>query len=225
MVDLARILGNIHTAEYQYIPALALPKERELKLRLNNPPSFRKPKSVLVAALPAVEASQLPPLRAVAPGEISCLQKAPLVLGVEGAPLAFATDLRTISCCTLNRSPERASICPRSPIPRAADFTWTPKSCTPASSIRKRRATCAVTGALKLSLARRSICARAHVADWTVPAADQSALIVGRDDAIHLQSPAAACVEKITAVGATGADLKTTWKLGAKPDELEVEVR
>src|SRR5208282_2791895 len=36
VVDLARILGTTHTAQYQYIPALALPKGDELNLRLNN---------------------------------------------------------------------------------------------------------------------------------------------------------------------------------------------
>src|ERR1700740_2779430 len=93
IVDLARILNSIHTAEYQYIPALALPKQQQLNLRLNNPPSFRKPKSVLVVGLPAVEAAQLPPLRAVNAEEVFCLQKSPLVLPVEGAPLVFATDI------------------------------------------------------------------------------------------------------------------------------------
>ena len=60
IVDLARIMGNLRTATYQYIPALALPKHDHLNLKLNNPPSFRKPKSVLVVALPAVERAHLP---------------------------------------------------------------------------------------------------------------------------------------------------------------------
>ena len=93
VVDLARIMESFRSPDYQYIPALALPKQEELNLRLNNPPSFRKPKSVLVVGLPAVEASQLPPLRPVHPGEIYCLQKPSLVLPVEGAPLVFSTDI------------------------------------------------------------------------------------------------------------------------------------
>src|SRR5215472_111018 len=40
VVDVARILSTTHTAQYQYIPALALPKRDTLDLRLNNPPSF-----------------------------------------------------------------------------------------------------------------------------------------------------------------------------------------
>ena len=38
VLDVARILGNTHTAQYQYIPALALPTRETLNLRLNNPP-------------------------------------------------------------------------------------------------------------------------------------------------------------------------------------------
>src|SRR2546421_133840 len=93
IVDLARIMGSLHTATYQYIPALALPNHHQLNLKLNNPPSFRKPKSVLVVALPAVEPAQLPPLRAVDSNQVFCLQRPALVLPVEGAPLVFSTAL------------------------------------------------------------------------------------------------------------------------------------
>src|SRR3984893_2210209 len=62
IVDLARVLSNIRTASFQYIPALVSPKKEQMNLKLNNPPSFRKPMSVIVVGLPAVEATQLPPL-------------------------------------------------------------------------------------------------------------------------------------------------------------------
>src|SRR5215813_2211464 len=93
VMDLARLLGNIHTAEYQYIPALALPTGDQLNLHLNNPPSFRNPKSVIVVGLPAVEAAQLPPLRNPGVDQVHCLENPSLVLPVEGAPLVFSTDL------------------------------------------------------------------------------------------------------------------------------------
>ena len=93
VVDLARVLGNLHTASYVYIPALALPKSEQMNLKLNNPPSFRKPMSVIVIGLPAVEAAQLPPLRAVNADQVFCLQKSSLVLPVEGAPLVFSSDI------------------------------------------------------------------------------------------------------------------------------------
>ena len=46
---------------------------------------------MLVTALPAIEAAQLPPLHAVDPQETFCARRAGLVLPVEGAPLVFAT--------------------------------------------------------------------------------------------------------------------------------------
>ena len=69
IVDMARILSTMHTAKYQYIPALALPQREQedtLNLRLNVAPSFRDPKSVIVVALPPVGPSHPPQLR---PGE------------------------------------------------------------------------------------------------------------------------------------------------------------
>jgi len=93
VVDLARLLGNIHTAEFQYIPALAMPSGEQLNLHLNNPPSFRNPKSVIVVGLPAVEGPQLPPLRNPNAQQVFCLQNPGLVLPVEGAPLVFSTAI------------------------------------------------------------------------------------------------------------------------------------
>jgi hypothetical protein len=93
VVDMARILGTTHTAQYQYIPALALPRQNALNLRLNNPPSFRNPKSVLVVGLPPVASAVLPPLRAADAKAVYCIANPDLVLPVEGAPLVFATEL------------------------------------------------------------------------------------------------------------------------------------
>src|SRR5271156_2819004 len=84
-------MDSFHTAQYQYIPALASLQGDKLNLTLNAAPSFHNPKSVLVIALPAVERAQLPPLHAVDPKEIYCARKTALVLPVEGAPLVFST--------------------------------------------------------------------------------------------------------------------------------------
>src|SRR5579863_9655709 len=80
VLAIARILSSLHTAQYQYIPALASQQQDRLALTLNTPPSFHNPKSVLVTALPAVE-----------PKEIFCARETSLVLPVEGAPLVFST--------------------------------------------------------------------------------------------------------------------------------------
>ena len=76
IIDIGRILGSFHTAQYQYLPALPSAHDDHLALTLNAAPSFHDPKSVLVAALPAIEAPQLPPLHAVDPQEIYCARRA-----------------------------------------------------------------------------------------------------------------------------------------------------
>lgn len=91
VVDLVRVLNNLHTAHYQYIPALALPVDQSLNLRLNTPPSFNNPKSVIVIGLPSIQTALLPPLRPAEPDHTSCLLDPSLALPIEGAPLVFST--------------------------------------------------------------------------------------------------------------------------------------
>ena len=104
IVDLFRLTSTLHTAQYQYIPAIAFPADhggsaapetnagQTLNLRLNTPPSFHNPKSVIVIGLPAVQKSVLPPLRPADPAHISCLLDPHMVLPIEGAPLVFSTE-------------------------------------------------------------------------------------------------------------------------------------
>src|SRR3984885_3724262 len=93
VVDMAKILSSLHTAHFQYIPALALPTADSLNLRLNMPPSFRNPMSVVVVALPPIGTAKPEPLHPVDPEEDFCAMKPGLVLPAEGAPLFFATEL------------------------------------------------------------------------------------------------------------------------------------
>ncbi len=59
IVDLVRITSGLHTAHYQYIPAIAFPDAESLNLRLNVPPSFNNPKSVIVIG-PAFHSDSCP---------------------------------------------------------------------------------------------------------------------------------------------------------------------
>lgn len=93
VVDLVRIMGNLHTAQYQYIPAIAFPQGDAMNLRLNTPPSFHNPKSVLVIGLPSVQPSPTPPLRPADPSHVACLLEPSVTLPIEGAPLVFSTSL------------------------------------------------------------------------------------------------------------------------------------
>jgi hypothetical protein len=223
VVDLARIMGSLHTATYQYIPALAVPKDDQLNLKLNNPPSFLKPKSVLVVGLPAVEAAQFPPLRAVDPNQVSCLQRPSLILPVEGAPLVFST-LLAHDFTLLVRSDAHSII----ELPATADATRG-GFLIQANLLQGIQVVGPVMGALHGFWGFQSFAGpvfnlqSAHSTQWKVPSSDQGALIVGREDTLHLQSNNAACVESVSVRDAEGKITKASWKL-TKPNELEIQI-
>ena len=223
IVDLARIMGSLHTATYQYIPALALPNHHQLNLKLNNPPSFRKPKSVLVVALPAVEPAQLPPLRAVDSNQVFCLQRPALVLPVEGAPLVFSTALGHDFVMRV-QSENGSSI----ELPALADAARggfvIDTSVVQVSQLAARS-----KGKLHGFWGYQSFAGpdfdlqSAHSAKWSVAAADQSALIIGREDTLQVQSDSATCVEDVILRDQQGRQIRANWKL-PKPDQLEIKV-
>jgi hypothetical protein len=222
VVDLARILSNIHTAEYQYIPALALPNQRELNLRLNNPPSFHKPKSVLVVGLPAVEAPQLPPLRPLNEGDVHCLQKSSVVLPVEGAPLVFATSLAHDFVLHVQSKTGTVDL-PATPEAAQGGFALTVNSAAPAKRDPEAEGTLRGYWGFESFEGPRFHLRNARPATWMVGSDDQSALVIGREDLVHLESVGAACVDKLSVTNEQGEELKASWKL-TKPDELEVNI-
>ncbi len=105
IVDVVRIMANLHTARYQYIPAISFPQAEAMNLRLNTPPSFHNPKSVLVIALPSVQAAVPPPLRPADTSYVACLIKPSVTLPIEGAPLVFSTDFAHDLVLHLNTPP------------------------------------------------------------------------------------------------------------------------
>lgn len=89
--DLFRLVGAFQSTQLQFIPALSKMAEGGVSVLLNTPISFAKPASVIVVALPAIEAPKPPPLRRAAPDGAVCAAPG-LTLPVEGAPLIYATD-------------------------------------------------------------------------------------------------------------------------------------
>ena len=223
VVDLARLLENFRTAEYQYIPALALPKKEQLNLRLNNPPSFRKPKSVLVVGLPAVEAAQLPPLRAVHAAEIFCLQKPGLILPVEGAPLVFSTDIaHDFSLQYKNKSGGVVDL-PAFADPARGGFAIDARALPRGEADPEITATLRGYWGFETYTGPNFHLRSARAGNWNLPPAEQSALVVGREDVVHIQSDCVPCVEQLQIKNAQGEELKTSWKL-VKPGEVEIQV-
>jgi hypothetical protein len=223
IVDVARMLESFHTAGYQYIPALAMPKKDALDLKLNNPPSFHKPMSVIVAGLPAIEAAQLPPLRTVEPKQIFCLQRSGLILPVEGAPLVFSTQYAHDVVLHVQSKDGLAADLPV--IADAARGGFVVDS----RSLHAGDMNSGFTGTLRGYWGFQPFegpvfqLQSAHSVKWLLTSEDSTALIVGRQDAFHLQSENAPCVDQVTMQNQQGRPLKATWKL-LKADELEVQV-
>jgi len=223
VVDLARLLGNIHTAEFQYIPALALPKGEQLNLHLNNPPSFRNPKSVIVVGLPAVEAPQLPPLRNPNVDQVFCLQNPALTLPVEGAPLVFSTDLGHDFALSVPTKTGATLALPVKPDAAQGGFVVDTKN-RPAGDLETQ-----LVATLRGNWGFDSFAGptfhlrNVQPGGWSVPAADQGALIVGREDTVHLQSVGAVCAEKISLTLPDGREVRAGWKLSGS-NEVAITV-
>ena len=220
IVDTARILASLHTAHFQYIPALALPTEDTLNLRLSVPPSFRDPKSVVVVAMPPVAPAKMPPLHPVNPAEQFCAQKTSLVLPAEGAPMVYASpeahDLKLhIDAKTgplevpLKADAAEGGLVPLHSIPLlpAGDFT------------------AVVEGKWGFDdwVGPKFHLISAEAGKWTVSPSDQSALVVGREDTIHINGESTLCVENIEAQSTGASPVKLEWK-SPKPGALDVGV-
>ncbi len=224
IVDTAKILGSLHTAHFQYIPALALPTADTLNLRLNMPPSFRNPMSVVVVALPPVGASKPEPLHPVNPEDAFCAMKPKLVLPAEGAPLIFATPMAHDLVLHIQSSadPNHSSI----DIPVSADATR--GGLVPAQPIP-------VLPAGELTASVRGKWGFEHwdgpqfqliaprPGEWHVAAGDQSAMVVGRDDTLHIEGQSSACVQNVEARLGAGHPVPLAWK-SPQPGALEVTV-
>jgi hypothetical protein len=104
VVDLVHLVGMLRTAQYQYIPGLNFPEGSLLSLRLNVPPSFNKPKSVIVIGLPAIQKAKVPPLHPHDPNRVACLLQPKMTLLLEGAPLVFSTSFAHDLVLHLNRT-------------------------------------------------------------------------------------------------------------------------
>lgn len=221
IVDTAKILASLHTAHFQYIPALALPTRDTLNLRLNLPPSFRDPKSVVVVALPPVGTAKGPPLHPGNPLETNCVQKPGLVLLAEGAPLVFATELA--HHLSLHIETDKGPIdLPVSAQAAKGGLVFD----KPLPPLPPGELTGVVRGKWGFDEwdGPRFHLLSAGPEKWAVAADDQSALIVGRDDTLHIKGSNTICVDKVALRKPGGGDaLPLKWKAD-KPDLLEVDV-
>ncbi len=223
VVDLAKMMESFHTPEYRYIPALALPHLDELNLKLNNPPSFRKPMSVMVLSLPAVESPQLPPLRAVDGKQVLCAEKPSLLLSAEGAPVVFSTDYAHDVVLHIPDKSGHAIDLPAVPDASRGGFAIDTRT-VPADKLgNDTKGTIRGNWGFDTFEGPTFHLQNAHSANWTVTSADESALIVGRENTVHFKSDAAACVDNVVLKNEAGKAIAATWS-SPSANELELKV-
>ena len=221
IIDIARIFSSFTTAQYEYIPALAAQHGDVLVLTLNTPPSFHDPKSVLVTALPAIEAPQLPPLHAVDPSRRFCLRKPRIVLPVEGAPLVFSTAYAHRMRLRLTDANGKTIDLPARADAQQGGFV------VDSRPLRKRRFGTAPSGVLhgdwgfEAYEGPRFKFQNVSHGGWAVATPGDDAVIVGRQDTIRLTAPTLSCLAGITVRDAAGQRIAAHWK-AVRPDQVQV---
>ncbi len=223
VMDIARILDTFHTAQYQYLPALATQQDDHIALMLNIPPSFHNPKSVLVTALPAVESAQPPPLRPVDSKQNYCAEKNSLVLAVDGAPLVFSTGYTHAMTLRLKTKDGKSIDEVVKPDAARGGLVLVPRDLSASDFGNTIDASLHGYWGFEKYDGPAFRLANTHAQHWELTAADRDALIVGREDTIHLATDDASCVDTILLKDSAGKELKADWK-ATSPDQLEVKL-
>jgi hypothetical protein len=223
VLDIARIMGSINSAHFQYIPALISAHGERAALSLNTPPSFHDPKSVLVAALPAVEQPQSPPLHAVNAKDLYCARKTALVLPVEGAPLAFSTAFAHDVRLRIAGASGKVLELPARADAEQGGFV------VDTSALGAADLGDALHGSLHGYWGFEPYEGPAFALvdggsqSWRVGTEDSGAMIVGREATLHLHAANASCLESLALQDASGLQVKPVWKT-VKPDDVEVKL-
>ncbi|SER43073.1 hypothetical protein SAMN05518866_1113 [Sphingobium sp. YR768] len=214
--DVAKIFGAFSNPEFGYLPTLSVRKGDGIGLLLNSAPSFQKPKSVMVVAMPAIEANSPPRLRSGASGPI-CAARPDAVLPVEGAPLIYSTSYaRSMTLALKSASGETVEL----PVEARADrggYVLARDAVLPAT----------FKGTAQGHLYGQWGFDRFEGPDFTLQMPDEKgwvvdgetpALVIGRDNDLALKGGAPACVESVT-VRQGNATQQVKWKVEG-PDRL-----
>jgi hypothetical protein len=223
VLDIARIFDSFGTAQYQYIPALASPHDDKVALTLNTAPSFHDPKSVLVGSLPAVETAQLPPLHAVDPKEIYCARETALVLPVEGAPLVFSTGFAHNVTLSLTGADGKRLELPATADPAQGGYVVDTAGLGSTALGDTVEASLRGYWGFEPYQGPRFRLMNAHKRTWELVTGDDAALIVGRQDTVHLRADSVSCIDGIMLRDPAGKQLKAEWK-AVTPNEVELKL-
>ncbi len=223
VLDIARIFDSFHTAQYQYIPALGSHLGDQLTLTLNTPPSFHNPKSVLVAALPAVDKAKLPPLHAVDPKEVYCATRTSPVFPVEGAPLVFSTAFAHDMVLRLSGRDGKTVDLPVKADAQRGGFIADTSSLAAASLGDALQGSLRGYWGFDEYTGPGFQVVNAHAQIWALASGDEESLIAGREDVVHLRAGSVGCIERVMLTDPAGKEMKTEWK-AVKPNEVELKL-
>lgn len=223
LLDLGRLFDSFRVANYQYIPALATAVGKQLTLTLNTPPSFHNPKSVLVAALPAIEPALPPPLHAVSPKDIYCARRDSLVLPVQGAPLVFSTEYAHHTFLRVTgKSGETIDLPATADAAQGGFVIDTSLLQTTSLEDRFQGSLHGYWGFEKFDGPGFQL-VNTQSQTWTPSSADDGSIIVGRANTIHLQASSVACIDRIMVKDPAGKELRVEWS-PVKANEVEINL-
>ncbi len=219
ILDIGRIFSALSSAQYQYIPALAIARQERLQLNLNTPPSFHNPLSVLVSSLPPIEPGLPPTLHAPEPIEPLCAASPTLVAPVEGAPLVFSTHFAHDMRLRLESAGKKVEL------PAVADARRGGYVVSTAD-LQHAGYDDVLTGILVGRWGFDPFQGPAysvvvHPSSWILTDGEEGSLVAGRDDTVRLSGNGAACLTGFTAHDAVGNVVPTRWKRIAT-DQVEV---
>lgn len=204
--DLFRLFGAFQSTQLQFVPALARAGGGRVTLLLNTPLSFSKPTSVMVAALPAVEASKPPPLRRSDSDAPLCAAR-DQVLPVEGAPLVYATRYARNMTLRFERADGQPAEVPVHADPRRGGFVIDrPLPPTKGANIEAR-----LHGDWGFTPFEGPVFALSNpqANDWR--ATDRASLVVGRANDLALTGGAAGCVTGVEMRSGDGPAQAVKW--------------
>lgn len=220
VVDMVKIFSNLHTAKYQYIPAISVVNGERLGLKLNNPPSFHDPKSVIVVGLPPIGPTHAPDLVASEPDKLHCLQNPAFVLPVDGGPLLYSTGFgRNLNLQWKDSAGKEIEVPVTSDAKRGGLVLAGAKT-FPAGAEGKARLK-GYWGFDSFAGPEFQLLSSSESAGWKMLPEDGSQLLTGKMDTIHLVSREAGCSEKVTFT--SDASKSIAWKV-TKASEIEAQL-
>ncbi len=232
LIDLVHLAVMLRTAQYQYIPAISFPQGQTMNLKLNAAPSFNKTKSVIVIALPPIQAPRVPTLQPSSPTQVFCLANPSLMLPTRGDPLLFSTsfahDLSIdfgpsagLATMLVTADAFEGGLIPNgSPLGRALQTVSSSEASQPSSTLR---------GTLRGYWGFRAFAGptltfqRSAGGNWRLAGTDT--LVAGTDAQILLQGSDTACIRHmaLTSVDGSSAAVKFAPASGA-PNTMNLKI-